>query len=104
MHAGAGAVAVPAAAERAPAGAPAERGSAAGPAGASAAAVLESSLPSAGRGPGAGAGAPAGGTVVPTKEVVLNLALEELRRSGEMGGMPYRCRPTPQPWTCLLGW
>lgn len=89
MCAGAGADAVPAAA--APVGAPAQRGSAAAAAGASAAAGLESGLPSAGRAPGAGAGAPAGATVVPTDEVVLNLALEEVRRSGEMGGVPYRC-------------
>ena len=97
MRAGAGADAVPPAAERAPAGAPAERGSAATPAAASAADGLERDLPSAGRGPGAGAGAPAGGTMVPMEEVVLNLALEEVRRSSEMGGMPYRCRPRPQP-------
>ena len=72
---------MPSAPERTPVGAPAECGSAAAPAAASAAAVPESGLPS----------------VVPTEEVVLNLALEEVRRSGEMGGMPYRCRPTPQP-------
>ena len=76
---------------RAPTGAPVEcRRAGAATAAASPAAVLEGGLPTAGRAPDAGAGAAAGGDVVPAAEVVLNLALEEVRRSGEMGGMPYR--------------